>query len=96
MCITMRPASHRAATSTMAASRNPEMSLMIEAPAATQAFATCAWRVSMLTTHDGSAESAETIGLTRAISSAASSAAEPGRDDSPPTSTIEAPSDTIS
>ncbi len=93
ICMTTTPASHEAATSTIAGSRKPETSLMMLAPAHTAARATSACRVSMLT-HMPRSASARTTAMVRASSSSIGTASAPGRVDSPPTSIIWAPSST--
>ena len=90
MCMTTRPASQERATSTIAGSRKPDTSLMMAAPASTQARATSAWRVSMLTQMPAWASS-RTTSTVRESSSATDTSAEPGRVDSPPTSMTFAP-----
>ena len=65
----------------------------MRAPASRQARATAARRVSIETTTPRPA-SASTTGRTRRSSSSAGTAGQPGRVDSPPTSTMSAPSET--
>jgi hypothetical protein len=71
--------------------RKAETSFTIVAPAASAARATASLVVSM-DTRSPAAVSRSTTGSTRAISSASPTGSAPGRDDSPPTSRIAAPS----
>ena len=91
MCMATHPAPARRATSDNA--DEAEMSLTREAPAARAATATCGLTVS--TESRTWPASASTTGTTRANSSSNDTGSAPGRDDSPPTSTMSAPSATI-
>ena len=72
------------------------MSFTIEAPASIAARATTALRVSTETGMSGSSWSIRWItGTTPSDSSSAETGSDPGRLDSPPMSTMSAPSDTI-
>ncbi len=73
----------------------PQTSLMTEAPSRAASRATAALPVSIETATSKSATNASSTGLTRQSSSSADTGAWPGRVDSPPMSTIAAPSATI-
>src|SRR5262245_13416280 len=93
MCMRQRYASASATTPASSGSPRSEVtSFTSSAPIASARRATAAFDVSMET---GTPSSASSTGTTRRSSSSASTPSEPGRVDSPPTSTIAAPSPAI-
>jgi hypothetical protein len=93
MCMSTSPAPAFAARGSISSSAPPDTSFAIEAPAANASAATAARRVSMLTTTSGRAARIPSItGRTRRRSSGTGTGSAPGRVDSPPTSTMSAPS----
>src|SRR5271165_4981290 len=97
MCIRMTPASERCKTSIIAGSaRKAEMSLTISAPAARAWRAVSALYVSIDKNRSGNRLRRRlTTGMTRRSSSSTGTGSDPGRDDSPPTSRMTAPSPAI-
>ena len=90
------PRRPRATTSNIAGSSPAETSFTMAAPASSAARATSGLRVSTDTGTSGSSSAMRRItGTTRCISSSAGTTSEPGRVDSPPTSSRSAPSATI-
>ncbi len=96
LCMMTRAEPVSATASAMPGSRcKPQTSLMTEAPSRAASRATAALPVSIETATSKSATNASSTGLTRQSSSSADTGAWPGRVDSPPMSTIAAPSATI-
>jgi hypothetical protein len=96
MCIRTMPAPASPTTLNIAGSAPAETSFTIVAPASSAARATAGLRVSTDTGTSGSSSAIRRItGTTRWISSSGATTSEPGRVDSPPTSTSSAPSATI-
>ena len=93
-CMTTQPQSDVAATSTIRGSEKPVTSLTTWAPRSTQLRATSGWRVSIETSAP-SWTSQRTTGSKRRSSSLGTTGVNPGRVDSPPTSTRSAPSASI-
>ena len=95
MCIRHTGQPDSATTSTIASSKRRALtSLMIVAPAASARRATSAFIVSTEMGTPTLPASASITGSTRRSSSSAGTVSEPGRVDSPPMSTMEAPSRT--
>src|SRR4051812_10655367 len=92
MCISTSPASSSRTTSNMSGSSRPALtSLTIDAPASSAAPATEDFRVSIEIGTSTSAARRLMTGTTRSISSFTGTRSEPGRVDSPPTSSRSAP-----
>ena len=89
--MTTRPQSLSTATLTISGLVKPVTSFRIEAPSLAAMRATSGWRVSTDTMAPAAASSRMT-GTTRRASSSGSTAVNPGRVDSPPTSMMSAPS----
>ena len=94
-CMMTSPAADCLAASSAPGREKARTSLRMQAPAASAALITDARLVSTETATPRAA-SASTTGTTRRSSSSSGTASAPGRVDSPPTSTMAAPSDTIS
>ena len=93
MCIRQQPAPAPATTPAISGSwRNADTSFTIRAPACSAASATAALRVSTETIGPTEAAKRSITGTTRSSSSPSDTGSAPGRVDSPPTSTIAAPS----
>ncbi len=93
MCMSTMPALCSAASSSMPISEAAVTSLTRSAPAARASAATATFEVSTEMTDSGHRRRISVItGITRCFSSLAATGAAPGRVDSPPTSTIVAPS----
>jgi len=91
MCMTMSPAWVLATASIAPGARNAFTSFTTEQPASIAARITAGFIVSMETATPSFA-SASITGITRRSSSSSATGSEPGRVDSPPTSTKSAPS----
>ena len=94
MCIATAPQPAAAATARARGSQKPSMLFHAAAPTASAACATSILRASIDTAAPAPA-SASITGKTRRFSASASTCAAPGRVDSPPTSTMSAPSSSI-
>ena len=93
MCISTTGVPNSAATAPKSGSkRNAEISLIIDAPALIARLATSAFMVSMDMGMEISAASCSMTGMTRSVSTSTGTGSENGRVDSPPISSMSAPS----